>query len=258
MVDKVVVVTGGAAGIGRAAVELFAERGFGVVVLDVSEAGLADVARIDNVVPLLGDAADEQANRSLVALALEHFGRLDVALLNAGIGGAPAIEQQGSVERFERLLAVNATGVARGIRAAVPALRASGGGSIVVTSSVSALAADPSTWAYNASKAAAVNLVRAAALDYAAQGIRVNAVAAGLTDTSRTAGHQDDTEFYAELLRRIPVHRPALPREQAEAIWFLASPAASYITGSVLSVDGGLGASTGLLPPPPLPGGPQA
>ncbi|CAO5166611.1 meso-butanediol dehydrogenase / (S,S)-butanediol dehydrogenase / diacetyl reductase [Frankia sp. AiPs1] len=253
-----VVVTGAAAGIGRASVELFAERGFGVVALDVSKKGLDGLPEHPNVVTLAGDAADPAANDEAVALAVERFGRLDASVLNAGLGGTPPIEAPGAVERLDEIHAVNVRGLLLGIRSAAPALRAAGGGSIVVTASAAGLRGDPYTWAYNASKAAAINLVRAAALDYAYQNIRINAVAPGLTETPRTAGQRADPELSAALTRRIPLGRWAKPREQAEVIWFLTSPAASYITGAAIPVDGGLTASNGILLAPTYDGEPPS
>ncbi|MEW9529246.1 SDR family NAD(P)-dependent oxidoreductase [Microbispora sp. NPDC049125] len=248
MTRPAVIVTGAAAGIGRAAALLFAERGYGVVAVDVAVPVCPDGS--DGLVPLVGDVSEEPVNEAAVALAVREFGRLDVVVLNAGIGGTPPLDAPGAIERFDRMVAVNLRGPVLGIRAAAPALRARGGGAIVLTASVSGLAGDPGVWAYNATKAAVVNLVRGTAIDHARQGIRINAVAPGLTDTPRTAVHRDDPDLEAELTRRIPMGRWARPHEQAEAIWFLASPAASYITGVTLPVDGGLTASTGLLPPP--------
>jgi len=243
---KVVLVTGAASGIGRAVVELFASRGFAVVALD------ADAAAVENIVPspriawIVRDVSQEAANVAAVALAREQFGRLDVAVLNAGIGGAPALEAEGAIERLDRLYSVNVRGVALGIRAAAPALRAVGGGAIVVTASIAGLRADPSTWAYNATKAAAINLVRATALDYAAQNIRINAVAPRLTRTALTESARNNARLASELTQRIPLRRWADPSEQAEVIWFLSSPAAAYLTGAS---DGGISASNGLLMP---------
>ncbi|WP_131747128.1 SDR family oxidoreductase [Frankia sp. Cppng1_Ct_nod] len=256
MVTPVVVVTGAASGIGRACVELFAERGFKVVAVDLAEDGLAGLSATAGVVTLTGDVADETTSTAMVRLAVDHFGRLDAAVLNAGIGGTPPLEADGAIERFDRILAVNVRGVALGIRAAVPALRAAGGGAIVVTTSIAGLQGEPGNWAYNASKAAAINLVRATALDYAVEGIRINALAPGGTVTGMTAGALANPGFAANVTRRIPMQRWASPREQAEVVWFLASPAASYITGTTVPCDGGLNANTGVLLPPSYPGEP--
>jgi meso-butanediol dehydrogenase / (S,S)-butanediol dehydrogenase / diacetyl reductase len=136
-------------------------------------------------------------------------------------------------------------------------MRTAGGGAIVVTASCAGLRGDPYTWAYNASKAAAINLVRSTALDYAYQGIRINAIAPGFTLTPRTAAVRSDSRLAASLTRRIPMQRWADPREQAEVIWFLGSPASSYVTGAVISSDGGLSASNGLLLPPTYDGEPM-
>ncbi|UWP85208.1 SDR family NAD(P)-dependent oxidoreductase [Dactylosporangium fulvum] len=242
--------TAAGSGIGRATAELFAARGFAVIAVDTDPGRLAEVSEVDGVTPLLGDVAEEETNREMVALAVRRHGRLDVAVLNAGAGGAPPLEHGGAIAALDAIHAVNVRGAALGIRAAVPALRAAGGGAVVVTASVAGLRGDPYTWAYNTTKAAAVNLVRSAALDYAYQGIRINAIAPGLTLTARTAAVHEDAERARELSRRIPLGRWAEPREQAEVIWFLASPAASYITGAVLASDGGLSASNGIFFPP--------
>lgn len=246
MTASVVLITGAASGIGLAAAELYTERGWRVVAVDIDSDRLG---KLDVAATLAGDVATAQANLAAVRLALDRFGRLDAAVLNAGIGGAGPLEAPGAIERFDRVIAVNLRGVLLGIRFAVPALRATGGGAIVATSSVSGLRADPGTWAYAASKAAVINLVRGLALDYAAQNVRINAVAPGGTLTALTAAAAAD----AAITRRIPQQRWAHPREQAEVIWFLTSPAASYITGATIPVDGGLTANVGILPPPELP-----
>ncbi|GAA2064172.1 SDR family oxidoreductase [Catenulispora yoronensis] len=250
----VAVVTGAASGIGRATVELFAERGFGVVAVDVAEEGLAELALIESVRALVGDVADDEVNDAAVGLALSEFGRLDVSVLNAGIGGAGPLESEGALGRLEHILAVNVRGVASGIRAALPPFRAAGGGAVVVTSSISGLRGDPGTWAYNASKAAVINLVRGLALDYAVENVRINTVAPGAALTGMTEGLLENPALARSLTRRIPLQRWSSAREQAEVIWFLASPAASFVTGVTVPVDGGLSASGGLLPPPTTPG----
>ncbi|MFF7588733.1 SDR family NAD(P)-dependent oxidoreductase [Kitasatospora purpeofusca] len=251
MTHPVVLVTGAASGIGEATTRLFAERGHRVVAVDVDKAGLDALAGIDGVVTLAGDVSSEETNVRAVALAQERWGRLDAAVLNAGTGGGGPLEAPGAIDRFDRLFQVNVRSVVLGIRAAAPALREAGGGAIVATSSVSGLRGDPGTWAYNATKAAVINLVRATAIDYAAQNIRINAIAPGGTVTGLTAGQVADPEFSAFITRRIPAQRWAEAREQAEVVWFLASPAASYVTGVTVPVDGGLSANGGILLPPP-------
>ncbi|TQS20312.1 SDR family NAD(P)-dependent oxidoreductase [Microbispora sp. KK1-11] len=247
---RAVLVTGAGSGIGRATAELYAERGVAVLAVDHDEHALKELATLDRVVTLAGDVSLEDTNLAAVALAEREFGRLDAVVLNAGIGGTRPWESPGAVEAADRILAVNLRGPILGIWAAAPALRAVGGGAVVVTASVAGLRADPGNWAYNASKGALINLVRAAAIDHAPDGIRVNALAPGLTWTRINAGVRQDPAFTAELERRIPLQRFAEPREQAEAVWFLTSPAASYVTGTTLVVDGGLDASLGILPLP--------
>ncbi|MCD0449835.1 SDR family oxidoreductase [Actinocorallia sp. API 0066] len=253
-VSAVAVVTGAGSGIGLAAVRLYAERGYGVVAVDVNPGGLAELEKIGNVVALRGDVAEEKTNEEFVSVALERFGRLDAVVLNAGFGGAGPLESPGAIDRFDRIVAVNLRGVVLGVKAALPAFRAAGGGAVVATSSVSGLAGDPGTWAYNAAKAGVVNLVRGLAIDYAVENIRINAIAPGGTATALTQGVIAHPELGPAVTRRIPLQRWAEPREQAEAAFFLTSPAASYITGVTLPVDGGLSANGGILLPPAFPG----
>ncbi|MEV6071526.1 SDR family oxidoreductase [Nocardia sp. NPDC052001] len=244
---RVAIVTGAASGIGRATAELFAERGHRVVAVDVDERGLAGLS--GDPVTLTGDVSAEAVNLEAVRTALDRFGRIDTVVLNAGTGGTPPLETPGAVDAADRIFGVNLRGPIHGLRAAIPALRNSGG-SAIFTASVAGLRGDPGNWAYNASKGALINLVRAFAIDYAAQGVRINALAPGLTRTGITANVHRDPGLLAAIERRIPLGRFAEPVEQAEAIWFLASPAAGYITGTTLVVDGGLDANLGILPLP--------
>ncbi|WP_026311655.1 SDR family NAD(P)-dependent oxidoreductase [Parafrankia elaeagni] len=254
MVDAAVIITGAASGIGRACVELFTVRGFGIVAVDVDEGALRDLADSlgGEVVPLVADVSLEETGIRMTELALSRFGRLDVAVLNAGIGGTLPWEAGGAIERLDEILAVNVRGVAIGIRSVAPALRDGGGGSIVVTASSGGLQAEPGNWAYNASKGAVVNLVRAAALDYAAQNIRVNAVAPGLTETPMLGRQRARPAVFEATSRRIPLQRWSRAEEQAAVVWFLASAEASYITGTTLVADGGMTAHHGAVPLPPL------
>jgi NAD(P)-dependent dehydrogenase (short-subunit alcohol dehydrogenase family) len=253
--DRVAIITGAASGIGRAAVELFSERGHKVVAVDLTAEGLAWCAGMSGVVTVAGDVSQPAANEAMVKAAVDTFGRLDAVFLNAGVVGSPPIEGDGAVERLDQVLAVNVRGVMLGIRHSAPALRANGGGSIVATASTSGMRADPGSWAYNASKAAVINLVRAAAIDYATHGIRVNAVAPGPTITGMTKGLETMPELHRDMTRRIPMQRWGAAREQAQVAWFLCSPDASFVTGVTIPCDGGISANVGHFLPPEAAGG---
>jgi meso-butanediol dehydrogenase/(S,S)-butanediol dehydrogenase/diacetyl reductase len=243
-------VTGAGAGIGRATAELQLERGYRVVAVDLSPDALAWADGLADVRAVVADVGDEDDNRAMVAAAIEAFGRLDTVVLNAGIARRTRWEADDSVDAYDAIMRVNARGVVLGIRHGAPAIATAGGGSIVVVASTSGVRADPDRFAYNASKAAAINLARAAALDWGARGVRVNVLAPGPTATSILQGGKVTAEHLAELTRNIPLQRLATPREQAEAICFLASPAASFVTGAVLMCDGGVTANAGIFPPP--------
>lgn len=246
----VAIVTGAGAGIGQATAELLLERGYAVVAADVSAEALAWTQGDARVVPCVADVSTEEGNATMVRTAVQSFGRLDVMVLNAGIARRTHWEADDAVEAYDRIMAVNARGVVLGIRHGAPRIAADGGGAIVVVASTSGVAGDPERFAYNASKAAAINLARAAALDWAVRGVRVNVLAPGPTTTSILQGGKVTPEHLAELTRNIPLQRMGTPREQAEAICFLASPAASFVTGAVLMCDGGITANAGIFPPP--------
>jgi NAD(P)-dependent dehydrogenase (short-subunit alcohol dehydrogenase family) len=254
MTGRVVIVTGAASGIGRAVAERLLDGGGAVVAVDREAEALAWVddlgagARVDTVV---GDVTSVETNANAVACALEQFGRLDAAVFNAGVSMSGDLLEL-PMEEFDRAIAVNVRAVALGIRSVVPALRAGGQGRIVVTASTSGLAGDPNLWAYNTAKGAVVNLVRAAAVDLGADGITVNAVCPGPTETAMTSRLQSLPMLHEELRRTIPLQRWGRPEEIAAVIAFLTSADASFITGAIVPVDGGVTANTGQFRPRPL------
>ena len=233
LTGKVALVTGGASGIGRATVELLREHGVRVVA--------ADITGGDGVEPL--DVTDEVAVDALVASVVDRYGRLDLAANVAGVPGAYADIADSSSDDWRRTLAVNLDGVYFCLRAELRAMLASGSGAIVNVASSAARMGVPGQAAYSASKHGVLGLTKSAALEVARQGIRVNAVCPGTVRTPMLAGFVGgDEELLEKMGRRSPVGRLGEPAEIAEAIAWLLSDAASFVTGNALSPDGGVAA----------------
>ena len=247
LADSVAIVTGGGSGIGHRTCETFAREGAVVVVTDrnadaaeavaagIRAAGGRAEARAMDVVR----SADHAAT---VAEVLERHGRIDILVNNAGFGFAGSVLDT-SEEDWDAIMAVNVKGVFLGCKHVIPAMRAQGGGAIVNTASTTARVGIPDRAAYCATKGAVASLTRAMAIDHVADGIRINAVAPGTVESPYFdkifAEAPDAAGLRRKLEARQPMERLGRPQEIAEAILFLASPEASFCTGSLLFVDGG-------------------
>lgn len=239
-------VTGGASGIGRATAELFAREGARVAVLDLDGDAAQEVAsRLSGAIALRADVADERMMEEAFRLLDERFGGLDVLVASAGIAAEGSAEEL-EPSRFDAVVGVNLRGSYLAARLGIPRLRASGDGSLVFVSSNAGLVARAFDPIYGATKAGQLQLMRSLALSLAADRIRVNAVCPGPVDTPTLWRHVDDErreEALAEFLASVPLGRTlgrvAAPEEVADAILFLVSAKASYVTGAALPVDGG-------------------
>jgi len=236
---KSVIITGAAKGIGRATAELFAREGARLVLNDVDEPGLQQTAASlgdeVEVVAVLGDVSVEEDARRIVATAIESFGVVDSLVANAGIIPLSGIEQA-SAEEWDEVMAIDGRGMFLTCKFAIEAMGPEGG-SIVCLSSICGLAGQSNQAAYGPAKFVASGLTKHLAVELAPRKIRVNAVAPGTIRTEAVATLPDD---YVEPMRAAhPMGRLGEPSEVAEAICFLASDNASFITGAILPVDGG-------------------
>jgi len=242
--DKVALVTGAASGIGRAIAVLFAREGARLVLVDRDAAGLAETAEGAGGDPVtrVGDVGDGGFAEEVAAGALERFGRLDVLVAAAGfsVGGTVLTTRP---EDWDAVFRANVGGTWLFARAAIPAMQRQGGGAIVTFASQLALAGGRGNSAYIAAKGAIISLTRTMAVDFAAAGIRVNAIAPGAVETpmlARSFARHADPEPVREVSRnRHAMKRFGRAEEVAEAALYLASDASSFTTGIVLPVDGG-------------------
>jgi len=235
---KTAIVTGGANGIGRAISRNFAKAGASVCILDLAAEKPADVASSFGAQGFLADVTDRESLEHAFAQA----GDPDIVVVNAGVGSATSFLST-TPDIWNRTLAVNLTGAFHTIQIAAERMRRRGGGSIVLTASTNSYDGEANLAAYNASKAGLLGLLHTAANELGPYRIRVNAVCPGLIRTRLTASHFANRDLLAGYFRQIPLGRGGEPEEVANAVMFLASDLASYITGAALLVDGGQMAS---------------
>jgi NAD(P)-dependent dehydrogenase (short-subunit alcohol dehydrogenase family) len=243
---KVAIVTGGASGIGRATADLFARRGAKLVVVDLDDhQGTAAVDAIGadggEAMFVRADVTDPAQLSDVVTTTVDTFGRLDAALNNAGVPGTYASFPDQDLGDWERTLAVNLTSVFLSMQAEIPAMLSSGGGTIVNTASAAGLMGFAHLPAYVASKHGVIGLTKSVALEYARKGIRVNAVCPGSIHTQMLEGFvAGDQNALEGMGKAQPIGRLGTAEEVAEAVVWLCSDSASFVTGHALAVDGGV------------------
>ena len=242
---KVTIVTGAGSGIGKATAIRFAEEGARVTCVDIDGESVAATAREigEAAVAVQADIAVAEQVRAYTDGTVERWGRLDVVFNNAGVN-LPGVFHEAPDEVIDRTLDVNVKGTMYGCRYAIPHMLRAGGGSLINTSSVNGIVAEPFLTVYAASKGAIVMLSKGIALDYAKKGIRCNAIAPGWVDTPVNYAHAELLggleHVYATIDSFQPIGRPGEPREIANVALFLASDESSFVTGTVLVADGAM------------------
>lgn len=249
--QKVAIVTGGGSGLGEATAKLFAKNGATVVIADMDVEGaervMSDITEDGGRgLVVKTDVSKVDDAKNLVDRTVQEFGRLDIAVNNAGIGGATAQTGDYPIEGWDTIIGINLSGVFYGMRHQIPAMLANGGGAIVNMSSVAGAVGLPNAAGYPAAKHGVIGLTKTAALDHAEQGIRVNAVGPGFINTpllgkrSVLDTSSSDTSAETDAIASMqPMNRLGQAEEVAELVLFLASDRASFITGGYYNVDGG-------------------
>jgi NAD(P)-dependent dehydrogenase (short-subunit alcohol dehydrogenase family) len=247
---KVVVITGAAGGIGRAAAERFAEEGANVVAVDLAGSALDEVVSAAgsagaNALAVPADVSRASDVERYVKAAKDRFGGIDAFFNNAGIEGWVGPTTQYPEDMFDKVIAVNLKGVFLGIKYVVPVMLERGGGAIVNTASVAGLSGTPSIFAYGASKHAVVGMTKSAALEFGPRGIRTNAICPSPIETrmmralERGINPDEPETVHQQMATQNPMGRYGEPAEVAAFVAFLCSPDASYLNGGIFPIDGG-------------------
>ncbi len=241
---KVALISGGARGQGAVEAKLFASEGASVVIGDILddagrqvEAEIAESGGSATYVHL--DVTSESEWNAAVSAAVERYGKLDILVNNAGILIRAGVEDT-TEEDWDRIMDINAKGVFLGTKAAIPAMREAGGGSIINISSVAGLQGSPGAAAYSSTKGAVRILTKSTAVQYALEGIRCNSVHPGLIYTDMTKETLDTPDGERDWRARVPIGRLGVSEDVAKGVMFLASDESSYMTGSELVIDGGM------------------
>jgi NAD(P)-dependent dehydrogenase (short-subunit alcohol dehydrogenase family) len=242
---KVAFISGGARGMGASEAKLFAKEGASVVIADIlDDDGKKVEAEINETggecLYLHLDVTSEANWNEAMAATIARFGKLDIMLNNAGIGGSGSKVEDTTVEEWDETMDINAKGVFFGTKVAIAEMQKTGGGSIInISSQLGLVGTDISSPQYQASKGAVRIFTKAAAIQYAPEGIRVNSIHPGPIVTAMTEKRRAEPENYALMLSRIPMGRFGRPEEVANGALYLASDESSYVTGSELVIDGG-------------------
>ena len=244
MLGKVALVSGGARGIGAATARLLAQEGAAVVIGDLlEEEGQQTEAKITEsggqATFVYLDVTKEPDWANAISVAVGSYGKLDVLVNNAGISGRTTVEET-TEELWDRVMAVNAKGVFLGTKLAIPAMRKAGGGSIINISSIYGIVGSETSAAYHSSKGAVRLFTKAAAIQYAKEGIRVNSVHPGFVDSPMTRQFHQNPGVQQERIDRTPLGRMGMPEDIANGILYLASDESAFVTGSELVIDGGM------------------
>ena len=241
--DKVALVTGGSTGIGRATALLFARHGAQVVIGDLNPEGHETVRMIEGeggaALFVEADVRKAEQVQELVAIAVKTYGGLHCAFNNAGVLPPGALLADLEEAVFDQVVAVDLKGVFLSMKYEIQHMLKSGGGAIVNNASIAGMVAELGISSYVAAKHAVIGLTKAAAIEYAAQGIRINALAPGLVETGMTRHWFADDNIRTHLLANTPMGRAAQPEEMANMVLFLCSDLASFAAGQVFAVDGG-------------------